>query len=66
MTARRRLIPESEIRRAIELLRELGVEPGAVDLRTDGITVYPRTEAQGNAFDAWKATQSHSERAPHR
>lgn len=59
MTARRRLLPESEIRSAIELLRELGIEPGAVDLRTDGITVYPKNEAQGGAFDAWKAKQPH-------
>jgi hypothetical protein len=58
MTARRRLIPENEIRSAIELLRELGLEPGAVDVRSDGITVYPKNEGQGNAFDAWKKNQS--------
>lgn len=59
MTARRRLLPESEIRSAIELLRELGIEPGAVDIRTDGITVHPRGGGQGSAFDAWKASKSH-------
>ncbi|KPP87581.1 MAG: hypothetical protein HLUCCO15_12300 [Erythrobacteraceae bacterium HL-111] len=62
MSARRRLLPESEIRSAIELLRELGIEPGAVDVRADGITVYPKNEGQGSAFDAWKAKQSHSVR----
>ncbi|MDC8755850.1 hypothetical protein OIK40_14470 [Erythrobacter sp. sf7] len=61
MTAKRRLLPESEIRSAIELLRELGIEPGAVDLRSDGITIYPKSESQGNAFDAWK-NQSNRER----
>ena len=55
MTARRRLPPESEIRGTIELLRELGIEPGVVDIRADGITVYPKgDEVKGNAFDAWK------------
>ncbi len=61
MSARRRLLPESEIRSAIELLRELGIEPGAVDVRADGITVYPKNEGQGG-YDAWKAKQPHSVR----
>lgn len=63
MTAKRRLLPENEIRSAIELLRELGIEPGAVDVRSDGITVYPKNEGKGTAFDAWKANQSNSDRA---
>lgn len=66
MTARRRLLPESEIRSAIELLRELGIEPGAVDIRTDGITVHPKGSAQGSAFDAWKASKQNSDRAARR
>lgn len=66
MTARRRLLPESEIRSAIELLRELGVEPGAVDVRTDGITVYPKNEGQGSAYDAWKAKQQNPDRPTRR
>lgn len=66
MTARRRLLPESEIRSAIELLRELGLEPGAVDVRSDGITVYPKNEGQGSAFDAWKKNQSNPERTARR
>lgn len=63
MTAKRRLIPENEIRSAIELLRELGIEPGAVDLRTDGITVYPKDKGQGSAFDAWKASKPNIDRS---
>ncbi|WP_252257514.1 hypothetical protein [Erythrobacter aurantius] len=66
MTAKRRLLPESEIRSAIELLRELGIEPGAVDLRSDGMTVYLKNEAQGSAFDAWKAKQSNPDRVARR
>jgi hypothetical protein len=64
MSARRRLLPESEIRSAIELLRELGIEPGAVDLRADGITVYPKSQTQGGAFDAWKADKNPKRAAP--
>lgn len=66
MTARRRLLPENEIRSAIELLRELGIEPGAVDVRSDGITVYPKNEGQGSAFDAWKASKPNSDRPARR
>lgn len=66
MTARRRLLPESEIRSAIELLRELGIEPGAVDIRTDGITVHPKGGTQGSAFDAWKASKSNPDGAARR
>lgn len=62
MTARRRLVPENEIRSAIELIRELGIEPGAVDVRSDGITIYPKDNGQGGAFDAWKASQSDADR----
>jgi len=65
VTARRRLLPESEIRSAIELLRELGIEPGAVDIRTDGITVHPKGGSNGSAFDAWKANKN-SERPARR
>jgi hypothetical protein len=61
VTARRRLLPESEIRSAIELLRELGIEPGAVDLRADGITVYPKNEAQRSEVDAWFAKKQNSD-----
>jgi len=64
MTARRRLLPECEIRSAIELLRELGIEPGAVDIRTDGITVHPKGSTQGSAFDAWKANKNPDRAAP--
>ena len=64
MTARRRLLPESEIRSTIELMRELGIEPGAVDVRADGITVYPKSQTQRDDFDAWKANKNPVRPAP--
>lgn len=41
MTARRRLVPDAEVRRVLDTLREYGVQIGAVDIRADGVTVYP-------------------------
>lgn len=59
MTTRRRLLPDSEIRRTLELLREHGIELGGVDIRADGITVFTKAaEVKGNAFDAWKKQNS--------
>lgn len=55
MTARRRLVPTSEVEQHIELLRRLGVQIGAVDIRADGVTVYPPKQTPVNDFDKWKA-----------
>ena len=41
MTARRRLVPIAEVEQHIESLRRLGIQIGAVDIRADGVTVYP-------------------------
>lgn len=41
MTARRRLVPDSEVKRVLDTLRQCGVQIGAVDIRADGVTVYP-------------------------
>lgn len=41
MTAKRRLVPDSEVRRVLDTLRSCGVQIGAVDIRADGVTVYP-------------------------
>lgn len=54
MSARRRLVPDSELRRALDTLKEYGVQIGAVDIRADGVTVYPKGESAANAFDQWK------------
>ena len=55
MTAKRRLVPDSEVRRVIDTLRSCGVQIGAVDIRADGVTVYPPANAPGTAYAAWKA-----------
>jgi hypothetical protein len=55
MTAKRRLVPESEVRSMIETLRSMGVQIGAVDIRSDGVTVYPANQTPGNEYDRWKA-----------
>ena len=53
MTAKRRLLPEAEIRAALDLAIEYGIEIGGVDIREDGVTVFAKGES-GNAFDQWK------------
>lgn len=38
MTARRRLVPDAEVKRVLATLRECGVQIGAVDIRADGVS----------------------------
>lgn len=47
MTVRRRLVPDAELRRALDTLKEYGIQIGAVDIRSDGVTVYPPSQAPG-------------------
>lgn len=55
MTAKRRLVPTAEVEQHIELLRRLGVQIGAIDIRSDGVTVYPPANTPGTAYDRYKA-----------
>lgn len=67
MTARRRLVPDAEVRRVLDTLREYGVQIGAVDIRADGVTVYPPANTPGTAYDRWKAQKdTNGDRAAHR
>lgn len=66
MTAKRRLVPTAEVEKHIELLRRLGVQIGAIDIRADGVTVYPPAQAPGNDFDRWDAQDSHRDRLARR
>lgn len=67
MTAKRRLVPIAEVEQHIELLRRLGVQIGAVDIRADGVTVYPPANSPGTAYDRWKAQKdTDGDRAAHR
>lgn len=59
MTARRRLVPIAEVEQHIECLRKLGIQIGAVDIRADGVTVYPPANIPGTAYDQWKAKEAH-------
>lgn len=54
MTARRRLVPEKEVRSMAELLRSLGLKlDGPVDIRADGVTFYPANTKPGDAYERW-------------
>lgn len=67
MTAKQRLPSDREIKRVINTLRELGVVIGAVDIRTDGVTVHPPVESGGaTAYDRWKAKDKGCDQTPHR
>lgn len=66
MTARNRLPSDREIERVVNTLRRLGVEIGAVDIREDGVTVYPPAQTPGTAYDRWKAKDANRDQASHR
>lgn len=66
MTAKRRLVPTEEVQQHIELLKRLGVQIGAVDIRADGVTVYPPNQAPGNDFDRWLSQDANRDQAPRR
>lgn len=56
MSAKRRLVPESEVRGMLELLRQYGIDLATlvIDIRGDGVTVSPpATESQGDAYEKW-------------
>lgn len=66
MTAKRRLVPLAEVEQHIELLKRLGVQIGAVDIRADGVTVYPPANEGVSAYDLWKAQDKKHERPARR
>lgn len=56
MTAKRRLVPKTEVKEMIDFLRAEGfILSGAVDIRADGVTFYPPHQTPGNDYDKWKA-----------
>lgn len=47
-----------DVKRLVTLCKDLGLPIGAIDIRTDGVTIHPpapQPPAQGTAFDAWKS-----------
>lgn len=55
MTAKRRLVPLTEVKEALDLLRQEGLTIGSVDIRSDGVTFFPPNQTGGSAYDRWKA-----------
>lgn len=66
MTTKRRLVPESEVRRVLDLFRDYGLPIGSVDIRGDGVTIHPPAATSGNAYDAWKAKDQNRDRTARR
>lgn len=54
MTAKRRLVPVSEVKEMLDFLRKEQIDFAGVDIRADGVTFFPANAALGNAYDAWK------------
>lgn len=60
-----KLLPSTEIKRVIKAAKDAGIAIGSVDIRADGIAIYPPTEsAVGNAYDAWKKKQGNDGPSP--
>ena len=59
MTAKRRLVPQSEVKEMLDFLRREGFQFAGVDVRADGVTFFPANESPGNAYDAWKNKSGH-------
>ena len=62
MTTKRRLVPESEVKGMLELLRTYGIDLKAcvIDIRGDGMAVSPPKESAAvavSAYDQWKANK---------
>lgn len=72
MTAKRRLIPEAELRALLDLFKEYGLPIGAVDVRADGVTITPpapitaSTDNPESAYAQWKAQDKNRVRTAHR
>lgn len=67
MTAKRRLVPLTEVKEAMEFLRSEGIAIASVDIRSDGVTFYPPNQAAGGTpFERWKAQDKGNARSAHR
>lgn len=53
MTARRRLVPEREVKGMVELLQNMGIKIGPIEVRADGVVFHPATESGGDAYERW-------------
>lgn len=54
MTAKRRLVPEREVRSMVEMFRGMGVQFGAIEVRSDGVVFHPANQARAeDDYDRW-------------
>lgn len=54
MTAKRRLVPEREVKSMAELLRSLGFRlDGPIEVRADGVVFHPAADSGGDAYEQW-------------
>lgn len=52
--------PSTEVKRMIAAVKKAGLEIGSVDIRADGVTIYPpsKSEAGMTAYEKWKAADN--------
>jgi len=48
------LVRDSEIRRVVELAKELGLTVSAIDIRIDGVTVHTAPQPVISSYAQWK------------
>lgn len=53
VTAKQRLVPDAEVRAKLDIAREYGIVIGAIDIRSDGVTIHQANQSPGNDFDRW-------------
>jgi hypothetical protein len=62
------LVRNDEIKRVVELARELGIPIGSIDVRIDGVTIHPAADQKPeSSYAQWKAQNKDkaSDRAAH-
>ena len=67
MTAKRRLVPVSEVQEMLDFLRGQGFQFAGVDIRSDGVTFLPpATQTPGTPYERWKAQEDQNRDRPPR
>lgn len=53
MTARRRLIPNREVKSLVDMFREMGITFGAIEVRGDGVIFHPANQPEDDPYAQW-------------
>lgn len=53
MSARRRLIPNREVRSMLEMFRKMGLSFGAIEVRGDGVVFHPANQPESDDYAKW-------------